>query len=116
MAKDDYFVIVYQILTYLYACLKQGKPVNVDYIKVGSPLFKANITEDYWRYIIEHMYKQGFVEGVVVDDTIDNAPVFIWKLEQTRITPDGIEYLNENSMMAKVRKYLKEAKDIIPGV
>ena len=27
MAKDDYYVIVYQILTYLYQCLKSGKEV-----------------------------------------------------------------------------------------
>lgn len=28
MAKDDYHVIVYKMLTYLYAQLKAGKPVN----------------------------------------------------------------------------------------
>ena len=28
MAKDDYHVIVYQILSYLYTCLKKDLPVN----------------------------------------------------------------------------------------
>lgn len=28
MAKDDYHVIVYQILAYLYQCLKKGEQVN----------------------------------------------------------------------------------------
>ena len=28
MAKDDYEVIVFKILTYLYACLKKGEPID----------------------------------------------------------------------------------------
>lgn len=32
------------------------------------------------------------------------------------ITPKGIEYLAENSMMQKAKKALKELKEIIPGV
>ena len=28
MAKDDYHVIVYQILAYLYQCLKKGKKIE----------------------------------------------------------------------------------------
>lgn len=30
MAKDDYHVIIYQILSYLYVQLKSGKPVQSD--------------------------------------------------------------------------------------
>ncbi len=37
MAKDDYHVIVYQILSYLYVQLKSGKPVQLDMI-----VFPAN--------------------------------------------------------------------------
>ena len=29
MTKDDYFVIVYKILTYLYECIKTGQSINV---------------------------------------------------------------------------------------
>ena len=32
MARDDYHVIVYQILAYLYTQLKAGEPVNGDYM------------------------------------------------------------------------------------
>ncbi len=28
MAKDDYFVLVYKVLSYLYACLKKGKNIE----------------------------------------------------------------------------------------
>lgn len=115
MAKDDYYVIAYQILTYLYRCLKQDIDAKAEYLKNDSPLFKCEISENYWRYIIKHLYEQGFIEGLVIDDTINNAPAFIWKLEKTEITPHGIEFLNENSLMTKARNFLKDAKDIIPG-
>ena len=32
MAKDDYQVIVYQILSYLYNCLKKGIDIEPDYL------------------------------------------------------------------------------------
>ncbi len=34
MSKDDYPVIVYQILTYLYTQLKKGEPIEVDLLKL----------------------------------------------------------------------------------
>lgn len=33
MARDDYHVIVYQILSYLYMQLKQGKDIDVSLIR-----------------------------------------------------------------------------------
>lgn len=40
MARDDYHVIVYQILAYLYQCLKNGSPVDVFMLEPGSILLK----------------------------------------------------------------------------
>lgn len=42
MAKDDFPVIVYQILAYLYQCLKSGKNVDPKQIGVDSDYFKVN--------------------------------------------------------------------------
>lgn len=42
MAKDDFHVIVYQILAYLYQCLKSGETVNPKQISVESDYFKVN--------------------------------------------------------------------------
>lgn len=36
MAKDDYFVIVYQILSYLYKCLKEGTRIDERLIRYDS--------------------------------------------------------------------------------
>ena len=42
MAKDDYFVIVYQILAYLYRKLKDGEPVDPDMLHHDSSILKIN--------------------------------------------------------------------------
>ena len=43
MAKDDYYVIVYQILAYLYRCLKEGENVDGKMLQWDSPII-TNIT------------------------------------------------------------------------
>lgn len=62
MAKDDYYVIVYQILSYLYQCLKKGATVDVSMLSSES-LFGIN--KKYRVYIIRHMVEDDIVEGVV---------------------------------------------------
>lgn len=37
-------------------------------------------------------------------------------LSNLQITPKGIEYLQENSTMQKVKTALKDFKEIIPGI
>ena len=62
MAKDDYHVIVYQILSYLYQRLKKGEPVDVSMLSPDSPLFKVN--KRYWAYIIYNLSRHGMIEEV----------------------------------------------------
>ena len=35
MAKNDYFVVAYRILTYLYECFKAGEKPDIDFF--GTP-------------------------------------------------------------------------------
>jgi hypothetical protein len=50
MAKDDYFVLAYRVLAYLYDCLKGKKKLNPDYLK---PLTKDfPIEEEYFNYVM----------------------------------------------------------------
>lgn len=112
MAKDDYFVIVYQILSYLYQRLKKGEPVDPAMLGHDSPLFKIN--KRYWAYIIYHMAEMGFVEGVDFVN-LDGLDVpFAVGLNKCRITPAGIEYLCDNSLMEKAKNFLKDIKEIVP--
>lgn len=102
MSRDDYFVLVYKILSYLYKCLKQAKKPNIDYLQ---PCTKdLPIEESYFNYIIEHMVKSNLIENVIIVP-VDNAEPIIKIDESIRITPIGIEYLQENKMMKKASKY-----------
>ena len=111
MAKDDYHVIVYQILAYLYQCLKKGIPVEAKNLEHNCKYFQIN--KNYWAYIMFHLQDMNLIEGlgfIEIDGADYPIPV---ELECCRITPAGIEYLCDNSFMAKAKVFIKEAKDII---
>ena len=42
MAKDDYHVIVYQILAYLYQCLKKGERVEQKNLEYNCKYFQIS--------------------------------------------------------------------------
>lgn len=42
MAKDDYHVIVYKLLAYLYRCLKDGEAIQTDLLEPGSRMINVN--------------------------------------------------------------------------
>lgn len=111
MAKDDYFVIVYQILSYLYQCLKKGEAVDPAALMPESKLFRIN--EGYWKYILVNMTEQGFIKGISMT-RVWGGDVAIQNLEGAVITPAGIEYLCDNSMMNKVKDFIKDIRDIVP--
>ena len=62
MARDDYHVIVYQILAYLYTQLKAGNPVDGNLLKHDGPYFQIN--ERYWQYIMVNLLTSGLISGV----------------------------------------------------
>lgn len=39
MAKDDYFVLAYRVLAYLYECLKAGERPDMKYLSFGNRHF-----------------------------------------------------------------------------
>lgn len=110
MAKDDYYVIVYRILSYLYACLKSGVKPQEDDISPQT----LKIEPSYWIYIIENLQNSGFINGVYVGKLLGGTPTV--KMQDIQITPDGISYLQGNSSMQKALEFLKSLKEIIPGI
>lgn len=51
MAKDDFHVIVYQILAYLYHCLKNDVDVDTKMLSADSPYFIVHskpLSNRYW--------------------------------------------------------------------
>lgn len=117
MAKDDYHVIVYQILAYLYQSLKSGADIDPRQISIHSDYFKINgqeISSRYWAYIIYNLQKTGMIDGVIFAnlDSLRYPHPLNW--DDCMITPAGIEYLTDNSFLAKAKEFLKDTKAIIP--
>ena len=112
MARNDYFVIAYRILAYLYACLKEGKPADISRLNEDSE--DLNISYGYWEYIFRHLYEDGYIEGISLLSVIGQQTPAVRIERCIMITPKGIEYFQENSMMAKAKKLLKDLKDTTP--
>jgi len=110
MAKDDYFVIMYRILVYLYACDKEGSEFNpkaISFERMGIP-------ESYWTNVIEDMLDHKYLKGATIEEFCGGAKLVEW--DRPRITQEGVEFISENSNMAKAKKVLKELKETIPGL
>lgn len=120
MAKDDFHVIVYQILAYLYQCLKRGEAVDPEKLSAGSAYFIVNgapLSDRYWCYVLYQMQRMGLVDGITFSGRVDNysfeRPL---KWADCMITPIGIEYLTDNSFLQKAKEFLKDTKSIVPFV
>lgn len=111
MARDDYYVIVYQILAYLYQCLKNDEKVDEKKIASGSSLI-GNIPESYWNYIMVNLYEEGLIIGLSVQKVGSNY--YFSNVSESCITPKGIAYLTENSTIEKAKRFLKDIKEITP--
>lgn len=108
MAANDYHVIVYQILAYLYAQLKKGEPIDAKLIANDSPLLDINYS--YWAYIIKSMIDKSYISGVTA--SMFGKNLAITDLESCQITPDGIEFICDDYTMEKVRLFVNNRKDI----
>ena len=111
MAKDDYFVLVYKILKYLYKCLKSGASTDFNYLTYETKDFPVH--KEYWEYIIEKLVEEKYIEGVYVIRSDTNF-ISVKYTSGMRITPLGIEYLEDNKMMKKVAKAVKDIASLIP--
>lgn len=113
MARDDYYVVVYQILAYLYTQLKAGEPVDPKLLQHNSRYL--NINEDYWLYIIEHLLRDGYIENITITRAWGQQ-VLVDDMSRCCITPKGIAYLCDNSFIEKAKQFLKDVKAIVPFV
>lgn len=108
MARDDYFVIVYQVLKYLYDCLKRGEKPEA--IRLQASYY--SIPGNYWEYIIVNLSEEGYITGLMIQPSKDGLA--FGDLQDMIITPKGIEYLFENTMIEKVKRTLKDVKEMVP--
>lgn len=109
MAKDDFFVITYRILSYLYACFKAGEKADLEMISPDA----LHISSGYWINIMECLSEKGYITGIVFPKAIGGLGGA--KISNLKITMDGIEFLQENSSIKKAVDFLKTVKEIVPG-
>ena len=84
MARDDYFVMAYWILDYLYQCFKAGEAPDTSLFGPDA----LGIRNAYWCNILESLYKEGYICGIEIVPRI-GAPAGI-KLIDLKITEKGI--------------------------
>lgn len=113
MAKDDYFVLVYKLLRYLYKCLKNEERPSWECIAPNTKDFPAG--DQYFSYMLENLIKDEYIDGIVTVKRV-GMPLQFRETSGIRITPKGIEYLQENSTMKKVADFLGSAGEIFSEV
>lgn len=109
MAKDDYFVLAYRILKYLYACFKTGERPDKELFGPDA----LGIPNAYWVNIMESLAEEGYIRGAEFPKAIGATKSV--KLTDLRITEKGILFLEDNGKMKQAAEFLKTVKDIIPG-
>ena len=114
MGKDDYFVIAYKILLYLYACMK--RKIIFDYRTYNHAIGRDSINPDYLTDIYIMMSEKGYISGVKTTGAWGDISILLSEEKDFKITPEGIEYLEENSRMHKIGKMLIDSVDTVTGL
>lgn len=109
MASDDFEVIAYKILAYLYKCLKGGKQVDI-----ASLRELVGCNETYFAAVVRSLQSKGLVEGFCIDGAsgvvIDSPSLAA--MHDPAITMDGAVYVSENSRMRKAKGFLGRAFEV----
>lgn len=105
----DNFKIIYKILRALEQSLDRER---INMADISAQRF--GISENRWLAIIEMIVDKGLVKGIKVHYTADGE-CFL-QIDRPMITMDGLQYLEENSMMQKAYRLIKGVKNITPGI
>lgn len=111
MAKDDYDVILYRLLVYLYACKK--REIMFDPDTFDAAVRKDVHSDPYFNDILEMAQSEGLIKGVLLKKAWGGDKLLLSNLSDIEITAAGIRYLKENSTMKRIGDRLKDAVDII---
>lgn len=106
---DDNFKIIYKILSILKSSLDNLK-CDIDRLSPQS----LNISIEKRDNIIELLLDKNLIKGVIIKKYQDEDSVLV--LNDIKITLDGLEYLEENSIMKKMYKLAKGIKDVTPFI
>jgi len=84
-----------------------------DFDSISHEVLK--ISELRWTRLMQMLIENHYIDGVEEIYMMGQTyPEF--KNMDVRITLEGLQYLEENSMMTKIKNAVKEIKDFIPGL
>lgn len=100
MAFDDYEVVVYKVLAYLYECIKAGVNPSIDKAKE-----LAKVNDVYWNTVLDGLLRDGFAAASVVYAWEGHTAIY----SDLRITQKGAAYVKDSSKMREVARFLGKA-------
>ncbi len=109
MAKDDYDVLVFKILTYLYRKFKDN---YIDDMYLFPLTNDFPVQESYFISIFEDLEEKGYIKNLVLIKAW-GGDIVNYDLSKLQITGDGVAYLRDNSRMKKLINLIKEARAIM---
>ncbi|EFR30824.1 YjcQ protein [Eremococcus coleocola] len=96
MANNDYFVVIFKVLSYFYNQKKNGKEIKEENINA----YKLQVNQTYLMDIYKELFEEGYLKGGHVRSYMDGS-IQLDNFEDIRITIAGVEFLKENNQMKK---------------
>lgn len=111
MARDDYNVIVFKILVYLYAVMKNNR--IFDQKEFDKAIGRKDINEEYLLRVYKLMEDEGLIKNALFAEVWGNDLIALFEEKDLIITAQGIRYLEDNDKMKEVGQFLKQKVDTI---
>lgn len=102
MKSNSYARVACKILKYLNDCYENGLDASVDSLNANM----LGISDRQFYQTMKMLSDDGYVKGIEFS--------VLSYTRNWRITSQGIQYLEENSLMQKAYKVAKEARDWLP--
>lgn len=102
MAPDDFSVIAYKVLSYAYECVREG--VEPSWEK-AEELAKCNPL--YFRTVVQSLVDSGYLADT--KPFTDMSGECLGWSEPLRVTLEGVDFIENNSAMGKVKRFLGKA-------
>lgn len=112
MAKDDFHVIVYRILNYLYKSFKSGIFVDSDVLNENA----LEINEKYFNDTLTELFENGYIKGIEPKDVKNKSFEKYTITKDTSITMKGIEYLTSSDCIYKAKKFYMGTLPKVPFI
>lgn len=104
----DNFKIMYKILREL-----EKNMGNEDFNMGIISAEKMKISFEKWEQLLILMQDEGYIKGLVLSKDLEQTYRHITEPIKPQITIKGLEYLTNNSTIAKAKEMLKMAGEII---